>query len=148
MVAVSWNDSLRGEEIAEAMYGHNADIVFQVAGGTGMGVFKAAVESGHYAVDVDSDQAFAIEKDNPEEARHILTSTMKNVGNGLYRALDLYAKGNLTFGKAEVLGIKEGGVGLARNKYYEMNTPDDVKARVDKAERDRLTGNISVKIVF
>ena len=42
---------------------------------------------------------------------------MKNVGDSLYRAIKLHLDGTLPYGQAEALGIAEGGVGLAYNKY-------------------------------
>ena len=44
--AGGWNDPAKGKEIALAMYEQKADIVFQIAGGTGVGVFEAAQEQG------------------------------------------------------------------------------------------------------
>lgn len=146
--ADSWNDSARGEVLALEMYRQGADIIFQVAGATGMGVFKAAQESNRYAIGVDSDQALIIERTDPELAKVILTSMMKNVDQSLYRALKLYLEGKLTFGQAERLGIREGGVGLARNKYYENATPADIRVRVDQAEDDVRNGVIGVDTAF
>jgi basic membrane protein A and related proteins len=142
--AGSWFDPVKGEGLATSMYNQGADIIFQVAGATGSGVFKAAEKEGKYAIGVDSDQAIIVEQTDPDQAKVILTSMMKNVDMGLYRALKLYVKGTLPFGSAESLGINESGVGLARNKYYEMMTPDEVKARVDKAEKDIRDGKIVV----
>lgn len=146
--AESWNDSARGEALAKEMYGDGADIIFQAAGNTGLGVFKAAQESGKYAIGVDSDQAMIIERTDPDQAKHILTSMMKNVDTSLYRALKLHIDGRLPFGRAETLGIKEGGVGLARNKYYEEVTPADVKARINQTELDIRDGRIKVETAF
>jgi len=73
---------------------------------------------------------------------------MKNVDRSLYRALELYVDGKLLFGQAETLGIKEGGVGLARNRYYEEATPEDVKAAVNRAEQDIRDGRIKVETAF
>jgi len=142
--AGSWNNTTLGKEIATDIYGQNADIIFQVAGGTGMGVFQAAHESGKYAIGVDSDQAAIVEETNPEEARVILTSMMKNVDNSLYRALERYTSSKLSFGQVEKLGIIEGGVGIARNKYYEESTPAEVKAKIDQAQRDIIDGKVKI----
>lgn len=146
--AENWNDPDLGEEMATEMYDQGADIVFQAAGTTGLGVFKAASASGKYAIGVDSDQALIIEKTDPDQASHILTSMMKNVDASLYRALGLYVEGELPFGEAETLGVKEGGVGLARNRYYEVATPEEVKATLDRAEEDIRAGRITVETAF
>ncbi|HOO54358.1 MAG TPA: BMP family ABC transporter substrate-binding protein [Methanothrix sp.] len=146
--AETWNDAALGEEMASEMYNEGADIVFQAAGTTGLGVFKAAEASGKYAIGVDSDQALIIEKTDPLQAEHILTSMMKNVDASLYRTLGLYVEGELPFGEAETLGVREGGVGLALNRYYEEATPEDVKAAVNQAEEDIRDGRTTVETAF
>ncbi|GIV81049.1 MAG: BMP family ABC transporter substrate-binding protein [Anaerolineae bacterium] len=146
--AGGWNDPAKGKEIALAMYEQKADIVFQIAGGTGVGVFEAAQEQGHYAIGVDSDQALIIQETDPDQAQHILTSMMKNVDNSLYRAIDLFLKGELVFGQAEVLGIAEGGVGLAENDIYFDNTPENILDLVDAVTEAVLNGEITINTVF
>ena len=143
-----WNDPARGRDVAEAQYGQGADIIFQIAAGSGNGVFEAAEETGRYAIGVDSDQAQIVEGANPDQAEHILTSMLKNVDNSLYRAIDLYLQGELPVGEVEALGIAEGGVGLARNQYYDENTPDEVKQLVDEAEQAVINGEVEVATAF
>ncbi len=146
--AGGWNDPAKGKEIALAMYQQGADIVFNVAGGTGVGIFQAAEEMQRYAIGVDSDQALIIEDTDPEQAARILTSMMKNVDNSLYRAIKMHLEGTLPYGTAEALGVKEGGVGLAYNKYYEAITPDYIKERIKQAEADLIAGKIQVASAF
>ena len=92
--AGSWNDPARGKEITLAMYEQGADIVFQVAGGTGVGVFEAAQEQGHFAIGVDSDQAVIVAETDPGQAERILTSMLKNVDNSIFRAITLHLDGD------------------------------------------------------
>ena len=146
--ADSWNDPAKGKELALAMYQQGADYVFQIAGGTGVGVFQAAQEVGKYAIGVDSDQALIIEETNPEQAAVIPTSMLKNVDNSLYRGLKMHIEGTLPYGEAEYLGVAEGGVGLAKNKFYEEMTPQDVLDVIAQAEQDLIDGKIDVATVF
>jgi basic membrane protein A and related proteins len=146
--ADSWNDPAKGKELTKAQYSQGADIVFQIAGGTGQGVFEAAAEDGKYAIGVDSDQALAVQDADPAQAERILTSMLKNIDNSIVRALQLHQEGTLPYGQAEYLGIAEGGVGLARNEYYETNTPDSVKQLVDEAEAKVTSGEIVVVTAF
>lgn len=60
----------------------------------------------------------------------------------------MYIHGKLPFGRAETLGIKEDGVGLAKSKYYEEFTPADVKARINQAQTDIRDGRIIVETAF
>ncbi len=146
--AGGWNDPATGKEIALAMYEQGADIVFQIAGGTGVGVFEAAEEQGRYAIGVDSDQATIIMDTDPEQAERILTSMMKNVDNSLYRAVELYLAGELPLGTAEVLGIAEGGVGLAINDIYTEATPEEVQNLIAAVTEAVTAGDITVGTVF
>ncbi|MDD5766042.1 MAG: BMP family ABC transporter substrate-binding protein [Candidatus Marinimicrobia bacterium] len=146
--ADGWSNPTLGKQIALTQYNQGADIIFQIAGGTGEGVFEAAVEDTHFALGVDSDQALAIESTDPAQAAHILTSMMKNIDNSLYRAIKLHLEGNLTYGQIDSLGIAEGGIGIARNKYYEAITPSAVKALVDATEEKILNGEIVVQTAF
>ena len=146
--AGSWNDPARGKEITLAMYEQGADIVFQIAGGTGVGVFEAAHEQEHYAIGVDSDQATIVAETDPDQAERILTSMMKNVDNSIFRAVSLHLDGELPYGSAESLGIPEGGVGLAKNEFYDAATSDDIKAMVEAAEAAVVSGDIEVQTVF
>jgi|SaaInl8_200m_RNA_FD_contig_31_491678_length_1316_multi_6_in_0_out_0_1 basic membrane protein A and related proteins len=146
--AGSWDDPAKGKELALAMYQQGADIVFQVAGGSGVGVFQAAEEMGQYALGVDSDQATIIMETDPDQAKVILTSMMKNVDNSLYRAMKMHIDGTLPYGSLETLGISEGGVGLAYNEIFDAATPDDVKATLKEYEQKVIDGEITVETVF
>ncbi len=77
-----FNDPAKAKEIAGAMYGDGADIIYSAAGGSGLGAFEAAKEAGApgevWAIGVDSDQATIIQGTYPDQAARILTSMMKN----------------------------------------------------------------------
>ena len=56
-----FNDPAKGKAIATQMIGEDVDVIYAAAGGSGKGVFTAAVESGKepgdlYVIGVDSDQ--------------------------------------------------------------------------------------------
>jgi basic membrane protein A len=146
--AGGWNDPAKGKEIALAMYEQKADIVFQIAGGTGVGVFEAAQEQDKYAIGVDSDQATIIMDTDEEQAARILTSMMKNVDNSLFRAVDLHIKGELPYGQAERLGIALGGVGLAINDIYEDSTPENILDLIDAVMEAVDAEEVGIVTVF
>lgn len=147
--AGSWSDPSKGKEQSLAMVGKNADVIFGVAGGTGMGAIELAAERGFHAIGVDSDQAMILKasgKTNLSEV--ILTSALKNVGASLYRAVDLYLKDELKFGEAEVLGIKEDGVGLAVNEYYEKLVPKEIRDEAEALRQKVVNGEISISSAY
>jgi basic membrane protein A len=60
----------------------------------------------------------------------------------------LNSEGKIPWGTNELLGIAQGGVGLALNKYYEENTPQDVKDKMTEIIKKVTAGEIKVKTVF
>lgn len=142
--SAGWNDPARGKEIALAMFEQKADIVFNIAGGSGLGMFGAAKEQGHYAIGVDSDQAGVLLETDPELADRIPTSMMKNVDNSLVRAIDLHIKGELPYGQAESLGVAEGGIGLIYNDIYFDKTPENILDLMDAVEEAMANGEFTI----
>lgn len=146
--AGSFSDPAKAKELVLAQYDQGADISFGVAGGSGLGVLDAAKEKKRYAIGVDSDQFLLFKDSDPEKASYIVTSMVKNVDNSIYRAIDLYLKGELKFGVAESLGIKEGGVGIADNENFKKLIPEDFKKKIKEIEEKILAGEIVVDTAF
>ncbi|MDE1990967.1 MAG: BMP family ABC transporter substrate-binding protein [Rhizobiaceae bacterium] len=146
--ANSFSDPATGKEIAKAQFGQGASIVFQVAGATGQGVIEAAAEAGRYVIGVDSDQALIYETSRPDTAKRIVTSVMKNVDNTVVRSVSLMKDGKLPFGTAESLGLKEGAIGLADNKFTQAIVPPAVWTDVSKVRDDIIAGKIKVPTAF
>ena len=55
--ANSFADSAAGSALATNMITNGADIIYQAAGGTGIGVINACADNGKYAIGVDYDQS-------------------------------------------------------------------------------------------
>lgn len=146
--ANSFSDPATGKEIAKAQFAQGAGIVFQVAGATGQGVIEAAAEAGRYAIGVDSDQALIYETSRPDTAKRIVTSVMKNVDNTVVRSVALMKEGKLPLGTAESLGLKEGAIGLADNKFTHAIVPPAVMGEVDKVKADIIAGKVKVPTAF
>lgn len=146
--ANGWSDPARAKEITLAIFEQGGDIVFNVAGGSGQGMFEAALEQGHYAIGVDSDQASIYLESDPDLAERILTSMEKRVDNSLYRAIELYLDGSLPLGTHETLGIELGGVMLSDNEIYQDATPDNIKELITAVEEAVIAGDIKVNTAF
>lgn len=146
--ANSFSDPATGKEIAKAQFGQEVSIVFQVAGATGQGVIEAAAEAGRYAIGVDSDQALIFETSRPATAKRIVTSVLKQVDNTVVRAVTLMKEGKLAFGTAESLGLKEGAIGLADNKFTQEIVPPAIWAEVQKTKAEIIDGKVKVPTAF
>ncbi|MCG8481175.1 MAG: BMP family ABC transporter substrate-binding protein, partial [Spirochaetales bacterium] len=141
----SFNDPARGKELALAQIEQGADFVFGVASESSLGVIEAAQERGRYAIGVDSDQYELLRETDDAQARAIVTSMMKNVDNSIHRAIRLHLAGELPYGEAEVLGLSEGGVGLARNDNFARLVPSEIAARVEELAGRIESGEIRVE---
>ncbi|MEO5806302.1 BMP family ABC transporter substrate-binding protein [Devosia sp.] len=141
-VAGTFSDPAKGKEIALAQFGQGADVIFPIAGSTGIGALQAAKENGKLAVGVDSDQASIFAPTDPAQADVIFTSVEKKVGESLYLALKGTIDGTQKYGVRELLGLKDGAVGISKNSYYEKLVPADVRAEVDAIEAKIMSGEL------
>lgn len=144
----NFDDSAKAKELALNQYADGADIVFSVSAAPSIGVVDAASEKGQKLIGVDSDQAMLLEESAPEKAKNILTSVLKNTGNSLYDSVMLFREGKLPTGQAVMHGLAEGGVELAKNKYYEELVSQDVRDFVEDLQQKVISGEISVKSAY
>lgn len=138
-------DPAKGKEHGIVLSNQGAEVMFAAAGPTGLGVIEAAVDAGKYIIGVDSDQSagYAANGDTAT-ANQIVTSMMKNVGDAIFRAVELDLKGELPMGTSESLGIAEGGVGLAKNDVYNSTLTDEEKKAIEDIEAKVIAGEIKV----
>lgn len=138
-------DSTKGKELAlSQMNQQNVDICFQIASQTGIGVLDAAKEKNLYAIGVDGDQAAAFKDSDPEMAEVIVTSMMKRVDQSLLRAVKMAEDGSLTFGKTEVIGLKELGVGIIYGENFERELSEEKQSMIKDIEQQIIDGKITV----
>lgn len=140
--ADSFADTNKGKELAISLYGAGCDVIYHAAGGVGIGMFQAAKElkdSGKevWAIGVDMDQAISL----PEFKSVILSSMLKRVDNATYNATKSIVDGNFKAG-SQVLGIAEGGVGMAETT--KDNTDPEVIKKAEDYEAQIKDGKITV----
>ena len=127
----AWNDPARGAELAKAQFSKGADVVFAAAGGTGVGVYQAAKDAGKLAVGVDSNQ-------NHLQPGTMLTSMVKRVDVAVASSFKQHKPGLTS------LGLKEGGVDYAVDQHNAKLVTPEMKAKVDAAKADIISGKIKV----
>ena len=103
--AGTWNDPVKGKELTLAQYDQGADIVMNVASGTGPGILEAAKDAGHYAIGVDLNQ----DNDQPGS---VLTSMVKRVDTACYMTVQSVVDGSFQGGSTAYLTVADGGVSL------------------------------------
>lgn len=143
-VSNSFSDPAKGKELALAQIQQGADVIFPIAGSTGIGALQAVRDKKVYGIGVDSDQASLFAKTDPAQANVILTSVIKNVGQSLFVLLRDTIAGKAKYGQASILGLQEGAVGIAENSYYRKLVPVAVRGQVSALRQQIVTGKIKV----
>ncbi len=132
----AWNDPTKGGELAQSQFDRGADVVFAAAGGTGVGVYQAAVDAGKMAIGVDSNQ-------NHLHPGSMLTSMVKRVDVAVEDAFASAMDGTWKPG-FKVLGLAEDGVGWALDEHNRGLVSADMEAAVEAAKGDIIAGKIVV----
>jgi basic membrane protein A and related proteins len=125
-----FGDQAKCKQIALNQIEQGAGVVFQVAGGCGLGALDAAKEKGVWGIGVDADQSFL--------GPHILTSAVKRVDTAVFDAIKLvvdgkFKGGNITF------GLKDNGVGIGK---ISPKVPKSEVAKVMQIRADIIAGKI------
>jgi basic membrane protein A len=131
--ANSFSDQALGSQIAQQEINDGADIIFQVAGGTGVGVINAAKSKHVYAIGVDADQAYLA----PDT---ILTSAVKGVDTSTFDVIKQAVNQQLRSG-IQYFNLKNDGVGLGT---VNPKVPEDVQKQVDQLAQQIKDGTITV----
>ncbi len=132
----AWNDPGKGAELTQSQIDRGADVVYHAAGGTGIGVIRAAADAGKLAIGVDSNQ-------NHLAPGSVLTSMLKRVDVAAYETMKDGMSGDFKTG-VHNLGLAEGGVGWALDENNADLISDDMKMAIDKAGEDIKAGNVMV----
>jgi basic membrane protein A len=132
----AWNDPVKGGELAKSQIDRGADVIYHAAGGTGIGVLRAAADAGKLGIGVDSNQ-------NMLHPGKVLTSMLKRVDVAAYSSFKAARDGNWKPG-VSVLGLKEDGVGWALDDNNKALITPEMKAAADKARADIIAGTIKV----
>lgn len=146
----SWTEpTIMKSLVLDQARNNNADVFYQVAGGSGDGLFEAAMETNTWAIGVDSDQYQAYkDSENPEKADVILTSMLKEVGNSFVSFFHSVEAGEDVWGKNLTLGLKEDSVGYVDNAFFQENVPEDVRNAMADAAAKVKAGELTVKSYY
>ncbi|MFN0123874.1 MAG: BMP family protein [Blastocatellia bacterium] len=132
----AWNNPGKGRELATSQFEQGADIVFQAAGNSGLGVFDAAEARGKFAIGVDSNQ-------NWVKPGFILTSMLKRIDNAVFGAIRDTVEGKFK-GGPQVYGLDNEGVTYAVDEYNKALIPAAIIEKAEQAKRDIIAGKIKV----
>jgi basic membrane protein A and related proteins len=126
-------DQAKCKEIALDQISKKSDVVFQVAGGCGLGALDAAKQKGVWGIGVDADQSFL--------GDHILTSAVKRVDVAVFKTIEAVQKGDAIGGGITTFGLKDDGVGLGK---VSSEVPQDVVDKAEEFKQKILDGSLQV----
>jgi basic membrane protein A len=120
------------KEIALNQIAAGSDVVFQVAGGCGLGALDAAKTKNVWGIGVDADQGFL--------GPHILTSALKGVDEAVFLSIKDAKEGHFKGGQDAVYGLEQHGVGLGK---FSPKAPKGIEAKVKQIEQQIIDGKIT-----
>ncbi|MFY9916584.1 MAG: BMP family ABC transporter substrate-binding protein [Nocardioidaceae bacterium] len=130
-------DPAGGKAAAAGLYDKGDDVVYQAAGGSGSGVFDAAVEAGDgkWAIGVDSDQYLTASAD---QKPHILTSMLKRVDVATYDMIQSVKDGSPLV-SYQTYDLSKDGVGYATSgDFLSQSVQDDMNKYADQIKSGEI----------
>ncbi|HET6683564.1 MAG TPA: BMP family ABC transporter substrate-binding protein [Gaiella sp.] len=127
-----WEDQAKCKELALNQIAAGSKVVFQVAGGCGLGALSAAQDERVWGIGVDADQSFL--------GPHVLTSALKGVDSAVFLTIKAVQDGTFKGGENVEFGIDQDGVGLG--KVSPKANKQDVAA-TEKVEQKLADGEIT-----
>jgi basic membrane protein A len=124
-------DQAKCKQIALNQIELGAGVIFQVAGGCGLGALDAAKEKGVWGIGVDADQSFL--------GPHILTSAVKRVDTAVFLAIKSVVDGKFKGGTNMIFGLAQNGVGIGKISPKVPNADVD---KVNQIKADIISGKI------
>jgi basic membrane protein A len=127
-----WDDQAKCKELALDQIARGSNVIFQVAGGCGLGALNAAGERDRWGIGVDADQSSL--------GSHILTSAQKGVDAAVFLSVKAIQDGTWEGGTNATFGLKEEGVGLGT---VSPDVPQEELDQVDEVEQQIADGEIT-----
>lgn len=132
----SFKDPVKAKEMALQMYQNGADVVFGAAGGSGLGIFQAAEETGKYAVGVDTNQ-------NPIKPDCIILSCVRSFNEIISSSIRGAIDGSIKVGTTIEAGIAEDAVDCVF-EGSNVVVDESIKASVQTLKLDVKAGKIQI----
>ncbi len=139
--ANSFTDLNKGKSISQSFIQSGADIIFPVAGGTGLGAGAAAQASGGKVsvIWVDTDGCVSA----AQYCKYFLTSVTKNLSDPVTQYVEKAASGSFPTGNY-VGTLDNGGTGLAPFHQFDSKVPSSLKSELQSITKDITSGKIKI----
>lgn len=128
----------KAKEIAEKLYENETDIIYAVAGESGLGVIEAAKEGRLYVIGVDSDQDYLAKG-------YVLTSMMKRVDVAVQDIVRRFTEGKLQGGAVLSYGLDNGGISLSAMNYTRDKIGEENLRAIKQIQQQIATGKLTIQ---
>ena len=128
----SFTNQAACKELALNQIAQHSDVVFQVAGGCGLGALSAAKEKGVWGVGVDADQSYL--------GPFILTSAVKKVDVAVFDTIKQIQAGTFKGGTTDFFTAQNNGAGIGK---ISPNVPASIVAKLKPIEQKIASGQIT-----
>lgn len=136
----TFNDPIKGKEVAEAQYSQGVDITFNLGASSGVGVYEAMTEGGYFAIGGDVD-------DDPVYPGQVIISELKRSDNAAYEMAKQVAEGTFKGGIVP-MNVKNGGMDVTDmsvlKKVLGDKFPEDIPLKVQELRDKIISGEIKV----
>jgi basic membrane protein A len=127
-----------GQTIAAELAKQGCDIIFPVAGATGLGSAEVAQANNLTVIGVDADQAVS----NPDYAGVYLTSVVKRTDLAVATTVKNMANGTFGAGSNYIGNLSDGGVDLAPFHNFEAAVSSELKDELTQIRQDLIDGKL------
>ncbi|MBE7188113.1 BMP family protein [Jatrophihabitans endophyticus] len=140
--AGSFTDQTKGSQLAKNFMQAGADVIYPVAGGTGLGTAAAvkAANNGTVVIWVDTDGCISAK----QYCSVFLTTTYKGIQPAVKTAVENGAKGKYT-GTNYVGTLANGGTGLSPYHDFASKVSSTLKSEVAQVGKDIESGKIKIQ---
>lgn len=144
----SFEDVSKCMEMTTQLYNQGAQVVYAPASQSILGAATAAQNADKYLIACDQDLYSELAESDKDLAANILSSSLKNVGESIFTAVEGWQKGEMSLDQDYTLGLDSGAVGLAKNENYKAIVPEDIQKFIDETEQKVIDGEITVGTAF
>jgi basic membrane protein A len=121
------------KNLALQQIGQGSKVVFQVAGGCGLGALDAAKQKGVWGIGVDADQSYV----GPQ----ILTSALKRVDTDVFTTIQQVKAGHFKGGSTFSYTVKNNGIGIGK---VSSKVPSSIVKQVAAVEKQIAAGKVKI----
>ena len=119
--------------VAQNQISQGAQVLFQVAGGCGLGTLSAADQAGIWGIGVDKDQY--------NDAKRVLTSGVKRVDTGVFDTVKQVADGKFKGGTDLNFNLANGGMDVGK---INPAVPQELIDKMNELKQEIIDGKVKV----